>query len=250
MSRYNHRHAIKPLLKAAEHWKQRCLNADGGLLTDGDYWSSACLAELDERFIQNPLEGEESFIDKLQLQLADASPAAIKLMAELNWLLLLFSTNIKPATKRDLVRTIWEINGDTLPSSWLLDDDTLSGAGSTGTGFNTLRWRELVFLIEVLKAFKGRNQDQQQPLLQSPWAFADWLDSIPGAQTRQFRHILCFLLYPDSFEHTSVGRDKKAILQAMAGLPTIPRRTFFLRLRSTPTQEVQLTTKTSELFSR
>jgi len=219
MSRYNPRHPIKTMLEAAEHWKQRCLVADGGLLTNGDYWNSACLAELDERFIQTPLEGEESFFDKLQQQLANASPAAIKLMAELNWLLLLFSTNIKPVTKRDLVRSIWVISGDTLPSSWLLDDDTLRGAGSTGTGFNTLRWRELVFLIEVFKAFKGLSQDQRQPLLQSPWAFADWLDSIPGAQTRQFRHILCFLLYPDSFEHTSVGRDKKTILQAMAGLP-------------------------------
>ncbi|GAB0151612.1 AAA family ATPase [Marinobacterium sp. BA1] len=219
MSRYNPNHEIKPLLEAAQYWQQHCLLNDGALFEDAQYWSSQLLAELDQRFIQNPLEGDESFLEKLHLQLADASPDAIKLMAELNWLLLLFSTNIKPATKRDLVRSVWELSGEPLPASWLLEDDTLLGAGSTGTGFNTLRWRELVFLIEVLKAFKGLSQDQRQPLLQSPWAFADWLDTIPGANTRQFRHILCFLLYPDSFEHTSVGRDKKEMLRVMAGTP-------------------------------
>lgn len=72
MSRYNPRHNIDALLQATDEWKQRCLKVDGGLLTDGDYWNSACLVELDQRFIQNPLEGDESFIEKLQRQLADA----------------------------------------------------------------------------------------------------------------------------------------------------------------------------------
>lgn len=219
MSRYNPRHNIEPLLKAADEWKQRCLTQDSGLFEDGGYWNTTYLAELDEHFIQNPLEGNENFAEKLQLQLANATSNAIKLMAELNWLLLLFSSNIKPATKRELVRSIWEMNGDKLPETWLLEDATLSGAGSTGTGFNTLRWRELVFLIETLSAYKSLNDEQRQPLLNSPWAFADWLDNLPGADVRQFRHILCFLMYPDSFEHSSVGRDKKEVLRVMANLP-------------------------------
>jgi hypothetical protein len=87
-------------------------------------------------------------------------------MAELNWLLLLFSTNIKPGTKRDLVRNIWELSGDALPQSWLLEDATLSGAGSTGTAYNTLRWRELVFLIELMpepKQITGNQGDGYIP---------------------------------------------------------------------------------------
>lgn len=132
MSQYNSRHDIEGLLKAAQTWKTQCLLDDGPLLGDGKYWSTDKLAELDQRFIQNPLEGDESYFDKLALQLADASPDAIKLMAEMNWLLLLFSTNIKPGTKRDLVRNIWELSGDTLPENWLLEDAPLSGAGSTG----------------------------------------------------------------------------------------------------------------------
>lgn len=43
---------------------------------------------------------------KLSLQLADSSPEAVQLMAELNWLLLLFSSNIKPNTKWRMVMEI------------------------------------------------------------------------------------------------------------------------------------------------
>lgn len=226
MSRYNPRHHIEPLLEAAEHWKQHCLLADGPLLDEGHYWGHKYLAELEQRFIQNPLEGDESYFDKLALQLADASVEAIKLMAELNWLLLLFSTNIKPDTKRDLVSKIWALSGEQRPESWLLEDSTLTGAGSTGTGYNTLRWRELVFLIETIKAFKELSLEVQKQTLSSPWAFADWLEGVPGALTRQFRHILCFMLYPDSFEHTSVGNDKKEILRVMAAIPQSKLKTM------------------------
>jgi len=219
MSQYNSRHDIKALLEAAQLWKDQCLLDDGPLLGDGKYWNSDKLAELDQRFIQNPQEGDESYFDKLALQLSDASPEAIKLMAELNWLLLLFSTNIKPSTKRDLVRNIWELSGDTLPESWLLEDATLSGAGSTGTGYNTLRWRELVFLIEIMKAFKALAPEAQRQTLETPWSFADWLEGIPDAKARQFRHIICFLLFPDHFESISVGSDKKEIARVLGDLP-------------------------------
>ncbi len=174
---------------------------------------------LDKRFIQNPQAGDQTYFEKLALQLADASPEATKLMAELNWLLLLFSTNIKPGTKRDLVRSIWELTGDKLPESVLLEDRFLSGAGSTGTGYNTLRWRELVFLIELMKAFKALAPQIQNAKTNVPWAFAEWIEQIPDAGARQFRHIICFLLFPDSFEHTSVGNDKREILRVLAEIP-------------------------------
>lgn len=72
MSRYNSRHEIKRLLEATQLWKNHCLLDDGPLLGGGKYWSSAKLAELDQRFIQNPQEGDESYFDKLALQLSDA----------------------------------------------------------------------------------------------------------------------------------------------------------------------------------
>lgn len=216
MSRYNPRHDIGPLLGAAEQWKSRCLLQDGSLLTDAMLWTPEYLDELEQHYVRNPQEGGDSFTDKLKYQLANASPEAIRLMAELHWLLLVFSANIKPATKRELIAGIWKLSGDDeVPQSPLLEDAVLVGAGSTGTGYNTHRWRELVFLIEVLQAFKRLDEKGRRSLLASPWEFAPWLDSQPGADTRQLRHILCFLLFPDSFEHISVTRDKKTILEAV-----------------------------------
>lgn len=220
MSRYNPQHDMTNLLRAADTWKSQCLLHDGALLDDaGQYWNYENLMELDNRFIQNPQQGDGTYSDKLANQLADASQEAIKLMAELNWLLLLFSTNVTPIKKRELVRNIWELTNDEMPESWLLEDATLSGAGSTGTGYNAHRWRELAFLIEMMKAFKALAADDQRlRLVEEPWAFAEWIGGIPDANARQFRHIVCFLLFPDSFEHTSVGDDKKKILHRIGGV--------------------------------
>ena len=200
MSRHNPQHDITGLLKAAETWKSQCLLRDRALLDDaGQYWNYENLQELDSRFIQSPQEGGGRYFDKLALQLADASPEAIKLMAELNWLLVLFSTNVRPDTKRGLVRNIWELTNEKMPKSSLLEDATLSGAGSTGTGYNTHRWRELAFLIKMMKAFKALAADDQRlRLVEEPWTFAEWIGGIPDANARQFRHIVCFLLFPDS----------------------------------------------------
>lgn len=132
MSRYNPHHDIDALLEAAQQWRDRCLLEDGSLFGDTSLWTAEHLDELNRAFIQNPIEGSDTFTDKLALQLADASPAAIQLMAELNWLLLLFSSNIKPDTKRGQIRQIWELSGTPFPDgSPFIVDRVLGGVGST-----------------------------------------------------------------------------------------------------------------------
>lgn len=219
MSRYSHRHETTHLLAAAQRWKETCLLQDGSLFSDKQLWTLDNLEELDRRFTQNPIEGGDSYVHKLSLQLADSSAEAIQLMAELNWLLLLFSSNIKPDTKRRMVMEIWALSGEALPESApCLDDRSLGGVGSTGTGFNTHRWRELVFLIDLLRAFKSMPADQQQRQAQDPWAFADWMATVRRDGIRQLPHILNYLLFPDSFEYISVSLDKEKILKAFEGL--------------------------------
>nr|WP_298522430.1 AAA family ATPase [uncultured Halomonas sp.] len=219
MSEYNPHHEIGALLDAARQWRDSCLLEDGSLFGDTNIWTTKYLNELDHAFNQNTIEGNETFTDKLALQLADASTEAIQLMAELNWLLLLFSRNIKPDTKRSQIRLIWELSGSPFPVDVpLIADNVICGAGSTGTGFNTHRWRELIFLIDVIRAFKQLDAATRQRLLNSPWDFCDWMNSIPREGARQFRHVLRFLLFPSTFERISVTRDKLAILEFVSGL--------------------------------
>jgi hypothetical protein len=62
------------------------------------------------------------------------------------------------------------------------------------------RWRELVFFTRFLVAFKALEASERQRVLQDGWAFAHWIQSIPEAESRQPRHMLLYLLFPDSFE--------------------------------------------------
>jgi hypothetical protein len=82
------------ILAAAEHWKTKCLVADGSVFTDNPLWSARNMDLLDQFFIQNPLEGETSFIEKLRTQL-DPAPGEVKqLAAEMLWILLMFPSKI------------------------------------------------------------------------------------------------------------------------------------------------------------
>ncbi len=78
MSRYSHKHETEHLLAAAQRWKETCLLQDGSLLfSDRTLWTFSNLEELNRRFTQNPIEGGDSYVHKLSLQLADRISDAI-----------------------------------------------------------------------------------------------------------------------------------------------------------------------------
>jgi 5-methylcytosine-specific restriction protein B len=136
------------------------------------------------------------------------------------WLLLLCPSNTGPAKKRSTVEEVWRWSGEELPSAagTCLADHVLGGIGSAGPGFNNHRWRELVFCINVLLRFKRLNQAERQAALGDPWVFAEWLEGVPDSASRQFRHMLLFLLYPDDFERIFGRLDRKAVAIAFSGL--------------------------------
>ncbi|PHO01886.1 hypothetical protein CSC82_21275 [Rhodobacteraceae bacterium 4F10] len=241
MSRYNPYENAPPIHNAAIVWRDSCLLNDGSLFKEGQrLWTKDLFDELDRNFSQNLDEGEGSFFKKLEAQLEAGSGASKKLMAEVMWLVLLFSVNTKPQKKRENIGQIWSWSGATLQEDHpLLSDDVILGLASTGTAYNTHRWRELVYLIEVMRDFKARDSAAREQLLADPWVFAEWLHNIPDQGNRQLRHILTHLLFPESFERIASGRDKRAILAAFTGrslkeiaaLPLIERDRQLLELR-------------------
>lgn len=210
-----------PIYGAAEQWRNRCLLSDGSIFSSEKHlWTEENFDELDEHFVQNLDAGEGDFFEKLEVQLSDGSPESKQLMAELDWLLLLFASRISTPKKRQDICRIWSWSGETLPEDHaMLSDAVLSGVSHTGTAFNTQRWREFVFAINALREFKSKNAEEQKQLASSPWGFADWFASAPGGENRQLRHILTHLVFPDSFERSSTVRDKHAILAAFEQLP-------------------------------
>ena len=90
------------------------------------------------------------------------------------------------------------------------------GVANPGTGFHVHKWREFRFSVKILKEWKDLTRPQRETRLADPWVFARWLTSQEEAGTRQLRHILLHLLFPDHFEPVAIGYQKLAIVRGFA----------------------------------
>jgi len=132
----------------------------------------------------------------------------------LHWVLLLFPHNINPSTKRSLIIELWSMGGEPLaPDHALLSDEVLSGTAHAGTAYNTHRWRELAFLIQIATSFKAEPVERRRQILANPWDFSKWLAAVPREGFRQFRHIVRWMLFPETFERICTSLDKRAIVE-------------------------------------
>ena len=228
MSRYNPHHDSAPILAAAAEWADKCLLKDGSTFAEGtNLWTPQYLDELDRVFVQNYDEGKGDFWQKLQGQLAPAAEPSRKLMAEALWILMLFQSNISPETKRANIRDVWGLSGSDLdPHHPLLSDALLGGLASAGAAFNTLRYRELSYLLTLARAFKQMNSDARRDTLSNASLFSRWMANVPMAGYRQFFHILRHLLFPDMFERIASGREKRAIISAFKNIPVGELKTW------------------------
>lgn len=204
--------------EAATVWKEQCLLANQSLFSDEAVWMSPNLDALNQYFVNNLDEGEGDFFAKLETQIAPTEPAVKHLAAEMMWVMLLCPSNIGAEKKRESISRIWEWAGDHLPDSdQLLSDEVLSGIGSAGTSFNTNRWRELVYVINFAKQFCQLPLAEREVLLSDGWKLAEWLEQIPENESRQFRHMLLFLLFPDLFERIFGGTDRRLVVRSFSG---------------------------------
>ena len=218
MSRYCGDRDSKATLEAAKHWLQNGLLQDGSVLSEKSLWTLEHLQSLDQYFVNQLDDGEGNFFEKLSSQLAQTAPEVKQLAAELLWVMFLCPSNTGAAKKREGIKTIWEWSGEPFPqnSPWI-KDAVLAGVGSAGTSYNTNRWRELVFVIRVMIAVKQLARVEREGLLKDGWVLARWLEEIPECNKRQFRHMMLFLLFPDSFERIFGGTDRRKIVAAFTG---------------------------------
>jgi AAA domain (dynein-related subfamily) len=211
---------LADILASAEHWKQNCLLADGSVFTSLHLWSAVNIDSLDQYFVQNPLSGKDPFREKLKRQLEPAPPVVRQLAAEMMWILLLFPNNIHGPKKRENVQDIWSWSGQPLdanhPQLKVLD----FGIGSSGTAYNNKRPTELAFLISLMHGWKAEGAARQSSLLTDPWEFGNWVDGMPKTGERQFRHMLLYLLFPDTYERISSTGNKRDIVRAFSSLLT------------------------------
>ena len=219
MSRFNPHVDAAHVYDAAQQWARRCLDDDISILADEPLWTKDHVEELITAFVNKPDLGKDHFLEKLKRQLEPASPPAAKLMSEMLWILLLFQARMSPAKKREAIASTWALSGEPVSlDNKYLSDDTLVGLGFPGAAYNAQRWRELGFLILLVRDFKNLTSDQRKTLISDPWKFAEWLSSLPNSGQRQLPHILLHLLFPDVFERIASSRDKRSILASFANM--------------------------------
>jgi hypothetical protein len=218
MSRYCGDRNPDPIFKAAAHWRDVALLGQGAIFGSNKLWTVANLKAIDENVSQNPDTGKDDFLGKLKVQLASCTAEVKQLAAEIMWLMFLAPSNVKPKRKREVISTIWEWSGVPFSTSgqWLTDE-VLSGIGSGGRSFNTLRWRELVFCVNAVLSFRALAITEQQRIVADGGEFAKWLQSITDANNRQLRHMLLYLLFPDQFERIFSAGDRLEIVTAFGG---------------------------------
>ena len=221
MAKYCGNRNSEYILKNANEFKQNCLIEGKSLLTDAVIWTSEYCEELTKYFVDNPDAGEGDFFTKLETQLTDTSANAKVLAAEMLWLMFLCPSNTGAASKRGSIERVFAWSGykiDEVTKERYLSDNALTGVGSSGTAYNTMRWRELVYLIRFTELFLKLDKPKKEELLNNHIKFAQWLEQVPDNENRQLRHMLVFLFFPDFNERIFGNTDRRSILVTLVGL--------------------------------
>ncbi|WP_199454428.1 AAA family ATPase [Vibrio owensii] len=212
------------LLENIFKFKDRCLIQGRSLFTELAVWNSPTCQELVDFFVENLDEGDGDFFEKLETQLADASPEAKVLASEMLWLMFLCPSNTGPESKRKSIERVFSWSGYEIapePKQKFLSDNALTGIGSAGTAYNTGRWRELVYVIRLVEALLKLSEMERKELLNDVERLPQWLESIPENGTRQFRHMFLYLLYPEAHERIFGNTDRKSILTTLTDITSI-----------------------------
>jgi 5-methylcytosine-specific restriction protein B len=219
MPRYCGDKSSKAAIDAVEDFKQRCLIENGSLFTNELLWTPAVIEELVIFFVNNLNAGEGDFIGKLKTQIQDTSSQAKQLASEMTWLMMLCPSSIGAKTSLETIEQVFNMSDHTFSEvisqnvkSKYLSESVLQGIGSAGPGYNINRWRELVYLITFAEKFIPLDDETKIELLNNYKSLSIWLEQIKGNESRQLRHMLLYLFFPDFHERIFGNTDRKAIL--------------------------------------
>jgi 5-methylcytosine-specific restriction enzyme B len=221
MARYSE-HDTSKIYQAADAFRTNCLLSDHSLLfSDVSVWRPELLDRIHKDFVATPDEGDRTFIDKFKDQVGRGGQEISRLAAEILSVYFLFPSSVGGARKRQVVNEVLSWGGDALPESHPVSTAFANGIGSGGQGYNTRRPFEIAFLIELAIAWKKLPQDRQVEVSANPWLFQEIVDSIEDSESRQLRHMLLHLLFPDHFERIASGNHKRRVIKAFSGLVTV-----------------------------
>ena len=141
---------------------------------------------------------------------AQGAPAAtIQLAAEIVFVHFLIAHDIGASAKRRLIDLILGWSPEPISIPGRPPGGLHDRVCNTGVAFKTYRPNLLWFLIDRALAWKTLAADRRSELLADPWAFKDWVESVPQKAAYTQRQALLHLVFPEEFEDM-VSRSTKA----------------------------------------
>jgi 5-methylcytosine-specific restriction enzyme B len=209
------------IYEASGRFVDQALARDGAMFTpEGSIWTDTAVLDLYERFVGRPDTSSDNFETKFLRQLDGAPSATVQLAAEILYVHLLITTQLRGQTKRDLITKVLQVSPTpvVIPPAFAT---TLDG-GLCNAGQSFLRHRHylLTFLVEMVKVWKTLGDVSR--LLKDPWAFKHFVFSVPARAARVQQHALLHLVHPDTFEPIVSEPHKEMIAEQFRGLVTDP----------------------------
>ncbi|KGM14428.1 McrB family protein [Cellulomonas bogoriensis] len=213
--------SAQPAYAAAALWRDRCLRDDLSLFSEERGSTLEQAQELVRDFVDQPDVGSGTFHGKLAVQLANSSPGAVQLAAELLYVHLLIARSdaVGGSAKRKIVTQVLDMAPGTTPVPDDLARALDGGLVRPGTAFGTYRWKLFAFLIEVVVAVKSLPATERAAVLDDAEAFSallGTLDLSSGAATQ--RNALEHLLFPDVFCPVTSTDGRADVLQTWGHL--------------------------------
>ncbi len=210
--------------KVAAEILHGCLIDDGSLLTpDRAIWTRENLAELHASYVSAPDFSAKSFSEKLTLQLADSSPAARQLFAELYILNILPVVNFLPATKIASIQQVLAPLQPPVPLTPDVIDAFAGGVFNGGLAWNNRRWAQLSFLVEFSEYFKRQDATVRAEAATNNNLLRDLVMNSPGHREPAQRQALVYLFQPRYYLPIVSGQHRRLLRDGLSEyLPDSP----------------------------
>ncbi|MFA5569286.1 MAG: AAA family ATPase, partial [Trueperaceae bacterium] len=212
------RKADPTVYQAMQRVAEMGLRQGDSAFTEGaPIWTRENFMELRRKFVDEPFDGPEPYLEKLRRQLQGASDPAIQLMAELHFVHLVLPSTIRGKTKRDLISQI--LGTMQRPVAIPTDMGQALGHGfiNPGVYYTTRRDVQVTFLIAFGAGWTQLEGPERELALADPWAFKRALYDVPAKGAYTQRDALLHLLFPDTFEEIVSREHKQLIAKRFSG---------------------------------
>ena len=217
---------------AAQAWVSRALRTDDSLFTPGkSIWTLDHLAEIRQRFLEQPEAEGSGFHAKVVEQLQGSPPEIYQLMGEAVYFHFLIVSTNNSASEEQVINTILESS----PAAVTVPENLIAaltpGIAGSGPYFHSTRPFQVGVVLEFVEQWKELAVTEQERLLADPWAFKSFvialeLKSLPH-WTKNYNPLpqkfaLLHLFFPDDFEGIISIEHRNKITTTFASLVTEP----------------------------